>query len=291
MKSDEYTVRKLMKHASKKLFDAGIIEYENDARMLMLYVANMTYSELLMNYDMELDEVSRRRYTEAVNRRASHYPLQYITGTTGFMGYEFMCREKVLIPRFDTELLAEKALEAANRDALFRSIRVLDLCTGSGCVGISYYLKRLESGVRDDVILSDVSDYAIALAQDNAEELEAEVSVVKSDLFDAFEGTRFDIIISNPPYIESEEIDRLMPEVRNYEPRLALDGAADGLEFYRRITDRLPEMLEPGGSVLFEFGVGADEIMGMLKAVGMTDIQLYHDLADKPRVIAARSEA
>ena len=221
------------------------------------------------------------------------------------MGFEFFVNEHVLVPRQDTETLVETVLSEEKMWVMEkRPYKVLDLCTGSGCIGLS--LARCFQGMTGakqdaggnngccppdmEIVLSDISEEALQVAEENIGRLRCETvcRAVRSDLFEAFEGTKFDCIVSNPPYIPSGEIERLSPEVRDHEPRLALDGSQDGLEFYRRIGGEASGHLVFGGRLYLEIGwdqgVAVPEI---LYAAGFTGIKVLRDLAGKNRVVKA----
>lgn len=236
-------------------------------------------------------------YNEAVDRRCARIPLQYITGIQNFMGYDFDTSENVLIPRQDTETLVETALklttgcrnmgQSHKLESARQMLSVLDMCCGSGCIGISYGLMNKDSRVT----LADISDAALVLAGRNMEKLcrgEDRFSVVKSDLFDDIEG-RFDLIMSNPPYIRTNVIDTLMPEVRDNEPRLALDGSEDGLYFYRIIVDRARKYIKDEGYVVFEIGNDqAEDVQHLFVDSGYEDIHVVQDLSHNDRVVYGR---
>ncbi|SER09068.1 release factor glutamine methyltransferase [Lachnospiraceae bacterium NE2001] len=291
MTKDEKKVGALINKGTKILGDAFIENNVAEARHLMMLYMDKDLASIYAMLNEELDDVTAMRYMKAIKKRATHYPLQYITGFTYFMEYEFICRENVLIPRFDTENLVLKAMELSPD----RNIRVLDMCTGSGCIGISYQLMREEEGYDDEVYLSDISDDAIKLAQDNAKALGSRVRIIQSDLFDEFtkeDGTPrlgFDMILSNPPYIRTKDIYNLLKDVRDYEPRLALDGASDGLAFYRIIISKATEFLNPGGFIVLE--IGYDQYMDvaeMLRENGFKHIKKQKDMSGLDRVVSAR---
>jgi release factor glutamine methyltransferase len=194
-------------------------------------------------------------------RRAKREPLQYILGSQEFMGLDFQVSPAVLIPRHDTEVLVT---EAAKRGCGSRSI--LDIGTGSGCVAIA-----LAKALPEAQVLSvDISGEALAVARDNAQRNGVSVEFVEGSLLEPFTGRRFDMIVSNPPYIPAADLDTLQQEVRGYEPLSALDGGADGLDFYRRITQAAPDYLNPGGWLLFEVGAGqAPQVLELLGAGGL----------------------
>jgi release factor glutamine methyltransferase len=298
----ELTIRELLLRGQDILQKENIDNFQYDAKALLLYVLGCDNTGFYLRMQEPAEPEVVQRYMEAIKKRSTHYPLQYITESQGFMGYDFLVNENVLIPRQDTELLVEQALKAAKEKETGREntpLRVLDLCTGSGCIGISFYLQRLEQGRKDDVTLADISQGALLVARENARRLGASVKLVLSDLFATLEpgesgseeqdAWKFDMILSNPPYIESAVIPTLMPEVKDYEPMGALDGAADGLYFYREIIEKAGTFLNENGELLLEIGYNQYEaVKGLLVAKHFTDIRLTRDYAGLDRVVSAR---
>lgn len=270
--------RELLREGEEKLAQAGIADASSDAWLLLEYVTGIDRTHYFLREREKCTEEERRRYETLAGRRARHVPVQYLTGSQEFMGYSFEVNEQVLIPRQDTELLV---LEAEKR--IRPKDRVLDMCTGSGCVIISL-AKRKEIAA----CAADISAGALETARLNAERLAADVHFWESDLFEKIEGT-FDCIVSNPPYIPSGQIAGLMPEVRAHEPRLALDGGEDGLYFYRRLTREAGDYLKPDGWLLFEIGYDQGEaVAGLMRAEGYREIEIRKDLAGLDRVAAGR---
>ena len=282
------TWQALMKEELERLRQADIPEADSDIRLLAMDVAGCTYSTLILRMAEEVTEKQAQRLHAYVTERMTHKPCQYILGTQEFMGYEFATAEEVLIPRPETELLVEEACRIAENwkdtpDG--RKRRVLDLCCGSGCIGISF--SKLRHG-RDLVELADISDAAIALTKKNRERLQADCAVIQTDLFMQIEG-KYDMIVSNPPYIRTDEIPKLMAEVRDFEPHLALDGKADGLYFYDKIIREAREYLYEDGYILFEIGQDQlDAVRGLLVENGYTDIKGIKDYAGLDRIMTAR---
>ena len=282
------TWQALMKEELERLRQADIPEADSDIRLLAMDVAGCTYSTLILRMAEEVTEKQAQRLHAYVTERMTHKPCQYILGTQEFMGYEFATAEEVLIPRPETELLVEEACRIAENwkdtpDG--RKRRVLDLCCGSGCIGISF--STLRHG-RDLVELADISDAAIALTKKNRERLQADCAVIQTDLFMQIEG-KYDMIVSNPPYIRTDEIPKLMAEVRDFEPHLALDGKADGLYFYDKIIREAREYLYEDGYILFEIGQDQlDAVRGLLVENGYTDIKGIKDYAGLDRIVTAR---
>ena len=229
MEAANKTIKECLVRAKEILEASGIENAYNDAKLLMMHVAGYDFTGLIMNMDSLLEKDKEELYFKYIDKRAGNYPLQYITGVQEFMGYEFLVNPDVLIPRQDTELLVETALLRAEK----RNLSVLDMCTGSGCIGISFRKKRLEEGFEDTVLLTDISEKALDIAEKNNEKLSAGCKTIKSDMFCGLQDKKFDMILSNPPYIETEVIEGLMKEVREFEPYTALCGHEDGLYFYR----------------------------------------------------------
>lgn len=267
----------------RELRAAGIEEAGLEARLLLEYVCGTNRSDLLAHGERPLETLQERAYHDLVGRRSKRIPLQYLTGVQEFMGLTFSVNEHVLIPRQDTEILVEEVLRN-----LHDGMSVLDMCTGSGCILIS--LLHYSNHCRG--VGADISMEALAVARQNEEKLlgreaiaEDEIRFVRSDLFERI-SEKFDIIVSNPPYIESNVIGTLMPEVRNYEPRLALDGGADGLTFYRKIAAKSRDYLYGGGMLFLEIGYDQGEsVSALLNEAGFLEVQVVKDYAGLDRVV------
>ena len=262
------------------LAEAGLEEAAWDARLLLEYVCGTTRNDLLVHGDREVTEDIQEQYFDCISRRKARIPLQHITGLQEFMGLEFQVNEHVLIPRQDTEILVEEVMREE-----FDGSRILDMCTGSGCILISllHYSNRCEG------MGADISVSALKVAEQNAFKLlpeEKQPTFIESDLFEKVEGT-FDIIVSNPPYIRTAVIDTLMPEVKDHEPMNALDGYEDGLFFYRKIVEEVPGYLKKGGRLYFEIGhdQGA-EVSALLTEAGFNQVRVIKDYAGLDRVVS-----
>ncbi len=282
------TFREKLIKATNELNEAGIDAPGNDAKILMEYVTKMSSMELILNGRDEFPAEFEEQYDSLIEKRKEKYPLQYITNEAPFMDYIFTARENVLIPRFDTEILVLEALKKAKEKD--KKLKVLDMCCGSGCIGISYYLERKKEDMEDEVTLVDISDHAIALSNENKDKLNADVKIVKSDLYSELSGEKFDIILSNPPYIRTADIEELMEEVKDHEPHLALDGTENGLYFYKRIIEGLKEHLNDNGSVIFEIGCDQYEaVKGLLveAAFESEKVKVIRDLTGLDRVVIA----
>lgn len=282
------TLDLLLTEGAKVLAEAGIGEATIDARYLLFEVfhTDMTHflldrGRVLSEDDQALDQV--KQYRLMIEKRSQRIPLQHITGSREFMGLEFFVNEHVLIPRQDTETLVELIL----KDYKGRKPVILDMCTGSGCIAIS--LSNI--GGFEDVTAVDLSKEALKVAKRNADVLlgPGRITLIESDLFQAIEPeSRFDIIVSNPPYIPTEIIKELQPEVRNFEPMLALDGREDGLFFYRQLVSEGRRFLNPGGSIYFEIGYDqAESVSALLEDAGFAEIRVVKDAAGLDRVVSA----
>ena len=300
------TVQELWKEGNHILSEAGIEEAILDSRYLLEWVLQCNHSYLLLNPNSLVTVEQEQQYRTAILERKGHKPLQYIVGEQEFMGYSFLVNEHVLIPRQDTEILVETVLkhmqecmetasgcenlqEDTEADTVYK---ILDMCCGSGCIGISLWKKinEKQQGMCQ-VIASDISSEALEVTRENAKRLKADVEIIKSDLFQAIKG-KFHILVSNPPYIPSKVVDTLMPEVREHEPRLALDGSPDGLFFYRNIIEQAKDYLEEEGYVFFEIGFDqAEDVRKIFVDAGFEQVMIKQDLAGLDRVIYAKLPA
>ena len=283
------TLEILLKEGISVLETAGIEEARLDAWLLLEYVTGKNrawyYAHCREMADMETEE----KYRELCRKRAGHIPLQHLTKNACFMGYDFYVDENVLVPRQDTEVLVEEALE------ILKSVdapKILDMCTGSGCILLSI-LKEIPETEGTGV---DLSEAALEVAKRNAQNLQTgdRAFFTKSDLFSGDYFTQnsgkdlpeYDMLISNPPYIATDEISKLMDEVRLHDPYMALDGKEDGLYFYREITARCGRYLKPGGWLLYEIGHDQGKaVPEIMKQAGFVHVQVKKDLAGLDRVV------
>ncbi|MBR2576134.1 MAG: peptide chain release factor N(5)-glutamine methyltransferase [Firmicutes bacterium] len=289
-------IRDALKRGCEVLEGAGSESPRLDAQVLLLAVLREERTVLVSHPERELASQEEQLYNQYISERALGKPVSYITGVKEFMGLEFAVNEAVLIPRPETELLVEEAvkeLEAISREAEAVP-RVLDLCTGSGAIAISirHFLPQAE------VTATDLSEEALQVARENAGrilgESEDSIRFLQGDLFEAFSDFQspgsglFNLIVSNPPYIPAKVIDGLMPDVKDYEPRLALDGGADGLDIYRRLIPQAAEDLAPGGVLLLEIGHDQGEtVPDLCRQAGLGNITVLKDLAGLDRVVRA----
>ncbi len=273
------TCKDALRHTVELLTAAKIPEPEVDAWYLFEHVTGMNRASYFLHMEEVLEESWKQKLEELTKQRMQRIPLQYITGSQEFMGYSFLVSPSTLIPRQDTEILAEEV----SRNADGKS--VLDLCTGTGCILISVAkLCRLKKAVG-----TDISPEAVEIARKNAIHLQAEASFYCGDLFEAVPiQERFDIIVSNPPYIPTAVIDTLMPEVKEHEPVRALDGDMDGLKFYRKIIQNAGAYLTEHGQIFFEIGCEqAADVSALLEERGFVNIRVVKDLAGLDRVVCA----
>lgn len=281
------TWQQLLEEGIHRLEEAGVADAKLDAWYLMEEISGLDMSRFLLCRNEEVkpaDAGLEEAYQAALSRRSLGEPLQYITGKASFMGYTFEVSPEVLIPRQDTETLCETALERLKQKE--GPVRILDLCTGSGCILISLVLLgEAVSGVG-----ADISEKALEVARGNALRLcPGKTRFVRSDMFADIRG-RFNMIVSNPPYIRSGDIPGLMREVAGHEPLQALDGGEDGLAFYRILAGRAGSYLVPGGELIMEIGYDqAADVTGLLKEAGWSDISVIKDLPGHDRVVCAQN--
>lgn len=271
------TYRELYESGKSSLSQAGIEEAALDARLLLEFVCHTARNDLLVHGDRVVEAGQENAYRELIGRRSAHIPLQHLTGVSEFMGLTFTVNENVLIPRQDTEVLVEEVMRN-----LHDGFRILDMCTGSGCILLSLlHYSNDCSGVG-----ADISEKALEVARRNAENLnESKASFVRSNLFEKVEG-KFEIIVSNPPYIRTEVIPTLMEEVRLHEPLTALDGREDGLYFYREIVKESKQYLCGGGQLFFEIGYDQREaVTALMEQAGFRDVTAVQDYAGLDRVV------
>lgn len=284
MKQKTLTLKQLYKVGTVKLAEEGIEEFSLDAWYLLEYVTGVSKAMYFAEPERAVSEENADRYIDCIRRRAAHIPLQHITGEQEFMGYPFCVNEHVLIPRQDTEILVEEAIQVMRP-----KMKVLDMCTGSGCIVLSilkmcrekYYMTDLQG------IGADVSEEALKVARENGRRLGVPVTWIQSDLFAKIpEEEKYDVIVSNPPYIETAVIDTLQEEVRLHDPYIALDGKEDGLYFYRRIISEAGKYLKMQGKLMFEIGCDqAEAVEELMKNDGYEQITVKKDLAGLDRVV------
>ena len=251
------------------------------ARLLLQYVLDKPRQYIIVYDNKEIDKQQQWQYFVNIEKLTKGIPLQHITHRQEFMKMDFFVDENVLIPRPDTEILVEEVIKIAQK---YNSPRILDLCTGSGAIAIS--LKKFVPNA--DITAVDISEKALEIAQKNAEKLEAKINFVKSDLFDKLDNKKFDIIVSNPPYIRKDEIKKLSEEVQK-EPKIALDGGEDGLDFYRIIAEQAINYLKTGSFLCFEIGYNQkNDVIKILDNSKYKNIYTKKDLGGNDRVIVCK---
>ena len=272
------TYREAIVSGEKSLGEAGIADARNDAWLLLTMACKIDHTYYYMHIDEEMPEELQHEFEVLIKKRAERVPLQYITGEQEFMGMTFHVNSNVLIPRQDTETLVEEALKVVKP-----GMKVLDMCTGSGCVLISILKNVHGTGGYG----YDISKQAINVAKENAKLNDVPAIFERSNLFEDVADETFDVIVSNPPYIRSDEIPFLMPEVSEFEPHEALDGSEDGLLFYRRIIKDCRANLKPQGRLLFEIGCDQGrQVSEMMQFAGFSDVHVIKDLAGNDRVVS-----
>lgn len=271
------TVRHALEDTKNKLNNAGIEPYEFEARQLVAAALSTSTGKLPLIMREELSAEVKDRLDKTVNRRCVGEPLQYILGCWEFYSLPFFVGEGVLIPRADTELLVDCALELING----RKLSVADLCSGSGCIAVAV----AKNAPNCKVGAYELSEKALAYINKNAKLNNVQINIVECDITRYFCEEKFDLILSNPPYIESKVVPALSKEV-GFEPVMALDGGNDGLDFYRAITRRWTSCLKPGGALMVEIGIGQqDAVCELMRDAGLTDIQIKKDINKIGRVI------
>ena len=277
------TPRELLKLLSAEMAAAGVPDADVDAQLLLSHVTGQNPLNLRLDSWSQVSLADEEQFRALCEKRKTRTPLQYLTGVQSFLGRDFRVDERVLIPRPETELLAERAI------ALLREEKypptALDLCCGSGCLAVSMAL----GDPRADVHAADLSEGALAVTKMNAERLHAKVTLHQGDLFDALSIHQlYQVIVSNPPYIPAADCLELQEEVL-WEPMMALDGGTDGYDFYRRIAQNAPRFLHAGGTLLMEVGFDqAERVMALCQEAGLTPVAIHEDYQHIARMVEAR---
>ncbi len=274
--------RELLRLLAAEMSAAGVPDADVDASLLLSHVMHQPPLNLRLDSWSQVSPADEIAFRSLCEKRKTRAPLQYLTGAQSFLGRDFHVDERVLIPRPETELLAERAIDALR---IVACPVALDLCCGSGCLAVSLAL----GNPRAKVHAADLSEGALAVTKLNAERLQAKVTLHQGDLFDALpDGLRFDVIVSNPPYIPAEDCRALQEEVLR-EPMMALDGGADGYDFYRRIAAEAPTWLKPGGTLLMEVGFAqAERVMALCRDAGFPAVTAHEDYQHILRMVEAR---
>lgn len=284
-------IQKLRNFGRNKLKENSIEDASFKAEILLQYILNMNKTEIIINSEKEVQHDLEQKYIAYLDEVITGKPIQYITHKQEFMGLNFYVDESVLIPQPDTEILVEETIRTvtANNKLLGQNIKILDLCTGSGAIAISLE-NYLKNKFETEIIASDVSKKAIDVAKRNARENNAKVKFIISDMFENIKENNFDIIVSNPPYIEKATIITLSKEVQN-EPHLALDGGIDGLDFYKIIAKEGYKHLKSGGYILVEIGYNQKEsVSNIFKEYTdqYIEVNCIKDLNGQDRVIEVK---
>lgn len=275
------TLAKLINDGKEKLKNANISDYNTDVFILAEYILGVDKMKYYMEPNKTFDDEIGMKFTEAVEKRCKHIPVQHITGIQQFFQMDFKVNENVLVPRMETEFLVEMCVNYINEQE--RDVKVLDMCTGSGCIAVSIK-KNCE---RAEVTGADISDKALEIAKENAENNQCKVSFVKTNMFENI-NDKYDVIISNPPYIPTKDIEELENDVKLHDPRLALDGMEDGLYFYRILAQNATNYMVDGGRMFLEIGYDQGQtVPDILKENGFKDIKVIKDLADLDRMVIA----
>ena len=276
------TIRETLTKGMIILKNSNIETPKLKARLLLQYILKKPRQYLIIYDNKELEKKEQWEYFVNIEKLANGVPLQHITHTQEFMKMDFYVNENVLIPRPDTEILVEEVIQIAQK---MNKPRILDLCTGSGAIAISI-AKNVPTA---EVYAIDISEKALEIAKKNARNLQAKVEFIKSNLFNNLGKTKFDIIVSNPPYIKKEDIKHLSKEVKK-EPEIALDGGYDGLDFYRKITSKAIDYLKFGSYLCFEIGYDQkEEVTEIIEETKhYTDIYSKKDLYGNDRIIISK---
>ncbi len=278
------TYRKALWTGEYILSEAHIEDSKTDAWLLLEMICKIDKAYYFLHKDDELSAEEKQEYALVLAKRAERIPLQYITGHQEFMGLKFQVNSNVLIPRQDTELLVEHALAMLTLEE-----KILDLCTGTGCIAVSMAYYGKEKKVQ--VAASDISKTVLLTAKENANHNQVQVDFIRSDLFEKIT-EKYTMILTNPPYIPTKVIEELQPEVRDFEPMIALDGHDDGYHFYRRIAAEAGNYLEDEGHLLLEIGNDQTVVVsGLLKQAGFIDIEVKKDLSGHDRLIICRKKS
>ena len=276
--------RKLFAKALDLLKSSGIENVEYDIKAILTDTFGLDLNKFILDMDNEFepDKDLEAKYLSRIEKRKEHIPLQYIINKQNFYGLDFYVDESVLIPRYDTENIVDRIVKDCKEN---KCLSVLDLCTGSGCIAVS--LKKCGF---EKVYAADISDKALAVAKHNAKLNNADIIFLQSDLYENFpKEIRFDIIVSNPPYISTDEIARLEKQVRDFEPKLALDGGRDGLDFYKKIINLSKNFLNNKGRLYLEIGYDqSKDVVDLAKKERYDNIVIIKDLSGRDRGISMK---
>ena len=287
-KTRVWTVRELMKSAIEHLQRKGFEDARLNVELLLAHALDFQRIQLYLHFDKPLKSEELKQFRTLYERRLKREPVQYIIGSTSFMGLNFIVDSRVLIPRPETETLIEQAMLLCQNYPSDAPIQVLEVGTGSGniAVSIAKYVKHAQ------ITAIDISKEALIIAEKNAR-LHSVDSQIQFSLIDVFDRTeelfrkRFDLLVSNPPYVPKDEWEQLQTEVRDFEPSVALTDGKDGFKFYHRLIGIIPDILNPGGSIMLEVGFNqADKVAREMRNVGIDQLQITNDLQGIPRVVS-----
>ncbi len=271
--------RKLFAKALDLLKSSGIENVEYDIKAILTDTFGLDLNKFILDMDNEFepDKDLEAKYLSRIEKRKMHIPLQYIINKQNFYGLDFYVDESVLIPRYDTENIVDRIVKDCKEN---KCLSVLDLCTGSGCIAVC-----LKKNGFEKVYAADISDKALSVAKHNANLNNADIIFLQSDLYENFpKEIRFDIIVSNPPYISTDKIAELETQVKDFEPKLALDGGKDGLDFYKKILKLSKDFINKSGRLYLEIGYDqAKEVVDLAKKEGYYNIQIIKDLSGRDR--------
>ncbi|MBN1396727.1 MAG: peptide chain release factor N(5)-glutamine methyltransferase [Bacteroidetes bacterium] len=283
-----WTIRELMKSAIEHLQGKGFEEARLNVELLLAHALDIQRIQLYSNFDKPLTPEELKQFRTLYERRLTREPVQYIIGSANFMGLHFTVDPRVLIPRPETETLIEQVMLACHQYAPDQLVRILEVGTGSGNISIS--IAKFVKNTRITAI--DISLEALAVAKQNARlhSVESRINFSCADIFDLPDElmqSKFDLLVSNPPYVPKDEWEQLQKEVRDFEPSSALTDGNDGFKFYNHMADMSPVLLKPGGNIVFEVGLGqAETVINKLKKAGLVKVQVTNDLQGIPRVVS-----
>ena len=257
-------------------------EAKRDVEDIAIYATKWSRAELLTRHEDEVGITHKAIFDKALADRIGGKPVQYITNSACFFGYDFFVNESCLIPRVDSEVLVENAL----KDCMHDDVKVLDLCCGSGCLGLSFAKQLTERGAQCNLIMLDISSNAIQIARLNAQKMGLKCKFMVADILQGLAlDERFDVIFCNPPYIETAKIANLDKQVKDFEPKLALDGGEDGLKFYRAVAENLKSIMAKGGKAYFEIGYNQGETASEIFTEKSFHVDVKKDYGKKDRCL------
>ena len=279
------TFHDLLSISEKKLqaeLNLSPSEAKRDVEDIAIYATKLSRAELLTRRDEEVGITHKAIFDKALADRIGGKPLQYITNSACFFGYDFFVNESCLIPRVDSEVLVENALQNCTHD----DVKVLDLCCGSGCLGLSFAKQLADKNRKYELTMLDISSNAIQIARLNAQKLGVKAKFIVADILQGLSlNERFDVIFCNPPYIETAEIANLDKQVNDFEPHLALDGGTDGLKFYRAVAENLQSIMVKGGRAYFEIGYNQWQTASEIFTEKGFDVELKKDYGKNDRCL------